>query len=94
MFVLYYGIIPNCFIPSSFHVGCCVFDAFRIGSIETSNHPIDLVPGTDDVDLAFEMIRIGTQCCYVIQQTTYAQRQFGGTEEKECQLVTFTLFII
>ena len=51
--------------------------------------PIDLVPGTDDVDLAFEMIRIGTQCCYVIQQTTYAQRQseIGGTEN-ECQLVT------
>ena len=35
------------------------------------------------------MIRIGTQCCYVIQQTTYAQRQseIGGTEN-ECQLVT------
>ena len=99
MSMLYYG---NYIIITStstivlypHHFMLVAFSMHFVSDRSKHRTPIDLVPGTDDVDLAFEMIRIGTQCCYVIQQTTYAQRQFGGTEEKECQLVTFTLFII
>ena len=45
------------------------------------------MPGTDDVDLAFEKIRIGTQCCYVILQTTCPAGN-RRRHRNQCQLVT------